>query len=89
MSDPTAQNLCGSCRHFARQGPLTKGYCHAEPPTVFANGFSRRPEVGDRELGCRHHDDSVAGAVLGKTNPDTPGHAAVQARADKVKGKAR
>ena len=76
---------CGNCRHFHQFTGEPRGSCFFNPPIVFTSGFTGRPTVTIKEPGCGQHDASAPPAVLGKTNGDTPGHAAKLAREMKRK----
>ena len=74
---------CGTCRHYAPLGPEPRGYCYLNPPTPVGS-FCKRPDVTVKERACSHHEPGEP-VPLGKTNGDTPGHAAKLAREMKRK----
>jgi hypothetical protein len=84
-------NTCVTCQNYVQLGEgESRGTCYLNPPTVFANGCSLRPEVKGTGRACNHHVPLPAGQptqVNTKHQLETPGGAAKFAREERQKGK--
>ena len=80
----TDQPTCATCRHFFSYG-VRGGECRAHPPTSFMGGARAHaaiPSPGTEW--CGEHSPGEP-ATFKKSNPDTPGLAAKEARVMKKK----
>ena len=79
-----SRRTCGECGHFDRYAGEARGECYAHPPGVRTNSSPQeRPVVRDGCRACGEFTLESAPTVRGKRNPETPGHAAQAARAER------